>query len=63
MLAPVMLLACSKGSVDNVKAELTDVNTVVRVSFDTTDETTATVRFGPGDLRYETPPTEKGTHH
>ena len=63
MLVPVMLLACSKGPVENVEAEITDVGTVVRVSFDTKDETTATVLFGPGDLRYETPPTEKGTHH
>jgi hypothetical protein len=49
--------------IENVTAELTDINTVVRVTFDTTEEATATVMFGPEDLRYETPPTEKGTHH
>ena len=61
----LLVLACKKdgGVVDNVNAEVTDVGTVIRVTFDTKDEATATVKFGPDDLRYETPATEKGTHH
>jgi hypothetical protein len=69
-----LVWACSKGKdgddssssndlVQNVTAELTDVGTVVRVSFDTKDAETATVKFGPDDLRYETPATAKDTHH
>lgn len=53
----------SNDLVQNVTAEVTDVGTVVRVTFDTTDEVSATVKFGPEDLRYETPATAKGTHH
>ena len=70
----LLVLACKKGGdddsngssndlVQNVTAEPTDVGTVIRVTFDTKEEETATVKFGPDDLRYETPPTEKGTHH
>ena len=67
----LLVWACSKdgddssgsGLVQNVTAEPTDVGTVIRVAFDTKDEATATVKFGPEDLRYETPATAKGTHH
>ena len=69
----LLLVACKGGKdddsnggsdlVENVTAELTDVGTVVRVTFDTTEVLTATVKFGPEGLLYETPATEKGTHH
>ena len=59
----LLVWACSKDVVENVTAEPTDVGTVIRVTFDTKDEATATVKFGPDDLRYETPATASGTHH
>jgi hypothetical protein len=65
ILLPILVGATGcHGPIFNFVAETTpDVTTVVRVTFETKKDTTATVQFGPDSLVYETLATESGTEH